>query len=166
MILPTLDDLIAGGWLYAAFRVLFVALIYGFLFVVLRATVRELHAAARQMNTEETAPRYAALLVLDPAASSLRPGEVIPLEAVAAIGRDRGNTVVIDDPHVSARHAELRFERGHWWLRDLESSNGTMLNGNPVRAVMGVRLGDDLQCGRVRFRFVPRSPVPVTRPSA
>jgi hypothetical protein len=161
-----LDDLIAGGWLYALFRILFIALIYGFLFVVLRATVRELNLAARTMTTGEGAGRHAALLVLDPAESSLRTGEAIPLEPATLIGRAAGSTVVIDDPHVSARHAELRFERDQWWLRDLGSSNGTTLNGNPVRAVVGVRLGDDLQCGRVRFRLVPRVPVPAARVSA
>ena len=162
----SLDELLADGWLYAAFRILFIALIYAFLFVVWRTTVRELQAAARDMTTGEDTVRRAALLVVDPADSSLRTGEAIPLEPVTLIGRGTGSTVVIDDPHVSARHAELRFERGQWWLRDLESSNGTMLNGNPVRAVMGVRLGDDLQCGGVRFRFVPSSPMPSAHAAA
>jgi predicted component of type VI protein secretion system len=161
-----LDDLLAGGWLYAAFRVLFIALIYAFLFVVLRATVRELSVAARTMTTGEDAARHAALLVLDPAQSSLPAGETIPVEAVTVIGRAAESTIVVDDPHTSARHAELRYERGQWWLRDLGSSNGTTLNGNPVRTIVGVRLGDDLQCGRVRFRFVPCSPVPTLRAAA
>jgi pSer/pThr/pTyr-binding forkhead associated (FHA) protein len=68
--------------------------------------------------------------------------------------------MVVDDPHTSAEHAELRFERGQWWLRDLGSSNGTMLNGEPVRAVLGVRPGDVIQCGRVRFRLIPSFAVP------
>jgi hypothetical protein len=161
-----LDQLIAGGWLYAAFRVLFIASIYGFLFVVLRATVRELNVAARAMTTGEDASRRAALLVLDPAESSLQTGEAIPLESVTVIGRGAGSTVVVDDPHVSARHAELRYERGQWWLRDLGSSNGTAVNGNLIRTVIAVRLGDDIQCGRVRFRCVPCSPVPTARAKA
>lgn len=166
MIALSLDELLSGGWLYAASRVLFIALIYAFLFVVWRTTVRELQVAARDMTTGEDAVRRVALLVVDPAESSLRSGEAVPLEPVTLIGRGAGSTIVVDDPHVSARHAELRFERGQWWLRDLESSNGTTLNGNPVRAVMGVRLGDDLQCGRVRFRVVPYPPMPSARAAA
>ncbi len=49
MIETTIDQLIAGGWLYAALRITFIALIYLFLFVVLRTTVRELAVAARAM---------------------------------------------------------------------------------------------------------------------
>ena len=97
--------------------------------------------------------------MLDAADSSLAPGTALALEPVSTLGRVAGNTIVIDDPHTSARHAE-RFARGQWWLRDLGSSNGTLLNDEPVRAVVGVRPGDVIQCGRVRFRLVPSFPVP------
>jgi pSer/pThr/pTyr-binding forkhead associated (FHA) protein len=55
----------------------------------------------------------------------------------------------------------LQHERGQWWLRDLGSSNGTQLNGESVRAVVAVRHGDVLQCGRVRFRFISSTAVPI-----
>ena len=160
MIDAPIDQLIADGWLYAALRVGFIALIYLFLFVVLRTTVRELTVAARAMGSGDGQPTVMALEVLDAARSSLSPGTNISLEPATSIGRVAGNTIVVDDPHTSARHAELRFERGQWWLRDLGSSNGTMLNEELVRTVMGVRGGDVIQCGRVRFRLVPSFPVP------
>jgi len=157
---PLVDQLIAGGWLIAALRVLFIGLVYVFLFLVWRATVAELHAAARQMPSLDAPVARGALVVIDPAGSSLTAGEALALTPATMIGRDEGSPIVADDPHVSARHAEIRFDRGQWWLRDLDSSNGTYLNGNPVRAVIGIRPGDVIQCGRVRFRFVPSFPVP------
>ena len=160
MIIAPIDQLIAEGWLYAALRVAFIALIYLFLFVVLRTTVRELAVAARAMGSGDGQPAVMALEVLDAAGSSLSRGAVVALEPASSIGRVAGNTIVVDDPHTSARHAELRFERGQWWLRDLGSSNGTILNDELVRTVMGVRGGDVIQCGRVRFRLVPSFPVP------
>jgi hypothetical protein len=166
MIETALDQLIAGGWLFAALRVTFIALIYLFLFVVLRTTVRELAVAARTMGGEERRAAGTGLIVLDAAESSLAPGAALRLEPVSSLGRVAGNTVVIDDPHTSAHHAELRYARGQWWLRDLGSSNGTLLNDEPVRAVVGVRPGDVIQCGRVRFRLVPSFPVPTVDLSA
>jgi hypothetical protein len=166
MIETTLDQLIAGGWLYAALRVTFIALIYLFLFVVLRSTVRELAVAARAMGGDEHRAAGSGLIVLDAAESSLAPGAALHLEPASSLGRVAGNTIVIDDPHTSARHAELRFARGQWWLRDLGSSNGTLLNDEPVRAVVGVRPGDVIQCGRVRFRLVPSFSVPSVDPTA
>jgi hypothetical protein len=160
MIETTIDQLIADGWLYAALRVAFIALIYLFLFIVLRTTVRELTVAAQVMGGEERRVAGSSLVVLDAADSSLTLGAALPLEPTSTLGRVAGNTIVVDDPHTSARHAELRFARGQWWLRDLGSSNGTLLNDVPVRAVVGVRPGDVIQCGRVRFRLVPLLPVP------
>ena len=160
MIETTIDQLIAGGWLYAALRITFIGLIYLFLFVVLRTTVRELAVAAQSMPGDERRAPGAGLIVLDAAKSSLTPGATLRLEPVSSLGRGAGNTIVIDDPHTSARHAELRFAGGQWWLRDLGSSNGTFLNDEPVRAVVGVRPGDVIQCGRVRFRLVPSFSVP------
>lgn len=166
MIETTIDQLIADGWLYAAMRIAFIALIYFFLFVVLRTTVSELTVAAKAMSGEERRAAGSGLVVLDAADSSLAPGASLALQPASTLGRVAGNTVVIDDPHTSARHAELRFARGQWWLRDLGSSNGTLLNDEPVRAVVAVRPGDVIQCGRVRFRFVPSFPVPATDSSS
>jgi len=166
MIEATIDQLIADGWLYAALRISFIALIYLFLFVVLRTTVQELAVAARAMGGDDRRAVGTALVVLDAAGSSLAPGAALILEPASSLGRGAGNTIVIDDPHTSARHAELEFARGQWWLRDLGSSNGTWLNDEPVRAVVGVRPGDVIQCGRVRFRLVPSFSVPSVGSSA
>jgi hypothetical protein len=166
MIETTIDQLIAGGWLYAALRITFIGLIYLFLFVVLRTTVRELAVAAQAMPGDERRAAEAGLIVLDAAESSLTPGAALPLEPATLLGRVAGNTIVINDPHTSARHAELRFAGGQWWLRDLGSSNGTLLNDEPVHAVVGVRPGDVIQCGRVRFRLVPSFSVPSVDRSA
>jgi hypothetical protein len=46
-----------------------------------------------------------------------------------SIGRDRGCDLVLRDPEISRRHAQLRFRDGRWILRDLDSTNGTFVNG-------------------------------------
>lgn len=62
------------------------------------------------------------------------------------IGRAAENDVVVSDPHVSQQHAEVVFEEGKWWIRDLESTNGTVVGGErvekvPIEGVLRVRLG-------------------------
>ncbi len=50
-----------------------------------------------------------------------------------AIGREPPCELTLDDPHISRRHAEVRYEQGRWWLVDLGSRNGTRLNGKLVQ---------------------------------
>jgi hypothetical protein len=50
------------------------------------------------------------------------------------IGRDPACDLVLDDPRVSKRHARLRWTGTGWALDDLNSKNGTKVNGEPPRA--------------------------------
>jgi hypothetical protein len=68
------------------------------------------------------------------------------------IGRSRECDLVLDDPNVSRRHAELRREDGGWAVHDLGSTNGIKLNGRRSR---GGRLspGDEITLGVSRLTF-------------
>jgi FHA domain-containing protein len=68
------------------------------------------------------------------------------------IGRSRECDLVLDDPNVSRRHAELRREDGGWAVHDLGSTNGIKLNGRRSR---GGRLspGDEITLGLSRLTF-------------
>ncbi|MBI3597282.1 MAG: FHA domain-containing protein [Nitrospirae bacterium] len=62
------------------------------------------------------------------------------------IGRDKGCEVQIKNPAVSKSHLEVRFDGDRWHLRDLNSSNGTYLNGvriqeAPLSAKVKLELG-------------------------
>jgi len=49
------------------------------------------------------------------------------------VGRAPGCELRLTDARVSGEHAAIYFEEGHWRLRDLASSNGTRLNGEPIQ---------------------------------
>lgn len=62
------------------------------------------------------------------------------------MGRDPDCGLEVDDPRVSRRHAQLRWNGQGWALDDLESKNGTSLNGEPALA-QEVRDGDEISLG-------------------
>lgn len=68
------------------------------------------------------------------------------------IGRHHGCDVVVSDPSVSRLHARLVFRDGSWVLQDLESTNGTFVNGVPVGRC-ALRPGDRLALGDQRLRI-------------
>ena len=63
------------------------------------------------------------------------------------------NTVVVDDPFVSTEQAVLSFRGRAWYVEDLDSTNGTFVNGARIDGLAMVAFGDELQLGRVRFRL-------------
>ncbi len=68
--------------------------------------------------------------------------------AATLIGRGRDCGLQISHPLVSRHHLALYPEDGRWWIRDLQSSNGTLVGGQPidklpVTGAMTVRLGAD-----------------------
>ncbi len=70
------------------------------------------------------------------------------------IGRDPVCECRIDDPTISARHARLSYHHGQWWVDDLHSRNGTLLNQQPVVDQVVLTSNDILQCGRIVFQVV------------
>lgn len=82
-----------------------------------------------------------------------RAGEVLSLaEGTLRIGRKPGNDLVIADEKASGVHAEIVFDGGRYVLRDLGSTNGTIMDGRKVAEVVLSR-GDTFAIGRVRLRF-------------
>lgn len=79
---------------------------------------------------------------------SLRPlggGDPIPLKKeVLVIGRRPSCDIRLDFENISGKHCELRFARGVWYVRDLNSTNGTTLNGQKVVHNHGVMPDDEL----------------------
>jgi hypothetical protein len=68
-----------------------------------------------------------------------------------AIGSDPDNELVIDEPTVSRRHAEVALRAGIFEIRDLGSTNGTFVNGRKVDGLTPIQAGDEIRFGGVRF---------------
>ncbi len=76
----------------------------------------------------------------------------VPKNDVLTIGRGPGNAIVVHDPLVSVLHARLsRLGAGRWRVEDLNSTNGTFVNGVRVRA-QEVALGDVVTVGKMFLR--------------
>ncbi|MCD6301586.1 MAG: FHA domain-containing protein [Staphylothermus sp.] len=56
----------------------------------------------------------------------LYPGEYI-------LGRYPTNDIVLPDPYISRRHARIFFKDGEWYIEDLNSTNGTVLNNENIK---------------------------------
>jgi len=114
---------------------------------VLMTPVDALEPGRFGVEAEFPAERPSCLLtVLGPARTAHR------VELPAVIGRDPGCTLWLDDPSVSRRHAEIRWDRNRFVLTDLASKNGTLRNGVPVTS-SSLEPGDVIVLGTERLRL-------------
>ena len=120
-----MDGFLLSLWLL---RLLFLALLYGFLFAVARILVRDLRAATRGPGEPGR------LVVLSSPRGEPPAGSSYPLVA-------------------STEHAILTFRGRVWYVEDRGSTNGTFVNGIPVEGATALGFGDELQVGEVRFRL-------------
>lgn len=65
------------------------------------------------------------------------------------LGRDPGSDIPLSDDTVSARHAQLIYHHGQWWLEDLASTNGTFLNNTSISMPTVITSGDEITCGNI-----------------
>lgn len=80
-------------------------------------------------------------------------------------GRDPGCDIYLADETVSTVHAQLTYHHNQWWLEDLASTNGTMLNDAAVKMPTVITSGDEIQCGATRLAvaIAPDAVVPPTQ---
>jgi pSer/pThr/pTyr-binding forkhead associated (FHA) protein len=140
-----MDGALALLWLL---RLLFLLLLYVFLYRVVRALLHDLRIATH----EATAELGRLVVVASPAGEPVQ-GTALSLDAITSLGRDVNNSIVVDDPFASSEHAILTFRGRGWYLEDLQSTNGTYVNGTRIEAVAPLTFGDEIQIGQVRLRL-------------
>ncbi len=134
---------------YAIFvlRLLLVGSIY---LLLLWAVLVARRAAFPGVSLARAAPRR--IVVLASPAGGPTVGTAIALQPRTTIGRAPDNVIVVGDAVVSGHHAAIAFRGDGWWVEDLGSTNGTLVNDRPVSSPVQVASGDEIQVGPARFR--------------
>ncbi len=70
------------------------------------------------------------------------------------VGREDGNTIVVDLDNVSRRHAMVSNKDGKYFVKDLGSTNGTYLNDVEIHEEQPLRTGDLVKVGGAIFKFL------------
>lgn len=119
-------------------RILLVVLLYLFLFAAMRSGI----GLVKGQRTDS------AIWCIDveKGAKSLR-GLHIDILGPVVVGRSPSSDIVIDEPFVSATHTRFSLQGPALVLEDLQSTNGTMVNGHIIAQPVTLRDGDEVQIG-------------------
>jgi pSer/pThr/pTyr-binding forkhead associated (FHA) protein len=126
-------------------RILLLALLYLFLFAAVRSGMGLIKRGA---PSQAERPLSVVVVAGPPELGGVR----IPLDARVRIGRAPGLELVIADDFVSTNHAQITPAPGGPLLQDLDSTNGTLLNGRRVSSPTPLAAGDEIEIGTVRMK--------------
>ena len=121
-------------------RFLMVAALLAFLIGIMLILWREMN---RGRERDELAAPPPLILIVEG-----QPAREFTLSAVI-IGRDPSCDLSIDDQTVSGQHARLAYHHNQWWIEDLRSRNGTLLNDESIDSAIVITQGDELKLGQV-----------------
>ena len=127
-------------------RVILAALLYAFLGWAIYVIWRDMKQQGELLAARQPTPlTLTTELDSPPLTRHFSTPEVI-------LGREPSCAFPINDQTVSSRHARLSFHQNQWWLEDLASTNGTLLNNESVTTAVVITNGDMLRLGQVGVR--------------
>jgi hypothetical protein len=139
----------------------FLAVLYLFLLWVARSALKDLRRPAPYEGQAELrdpdrqdrslVPSAARLVVEH--GGGLRAGQAFIVGPGLVIGRAAGIDIQIEDSFASGRHARVFTHDGHVYIEDMESTNGTYLNGRRVAAQEPLEMDDRIKIGDTEFRY-------------
>jgi diguanylate cyclase (GGDEF)-like protein len=80
-------------------------------------------------------------------------------QGVMVAGRISQVEITLQDHQVSRKHAQFSCEMGETKVKDLESTNGTFVNGRKIEKEQLISDGDEIQIGATNFRFSIHNPI-------
>ncbi|HBC97961.1 MAG TPA: hypothetical protein DC034_14365 [Clostridium sp.] len=136
------------------FKIVIIGIVYIIIFWALRIMYKDIKVGSRRARKGNR--RSFGLEVLNPGSNSnLRRGAVIPVRREITVGRKNDNQLVLEDPYASGHHARIYIRNGKdCILEDLESTNGTLLNGKKLRGKHYLNSGDEIRIGNTSFKFI------------
>lgn len=128
-------------------RILLLALLYLFLFAAVRAGMGLIRRGAPSRGAQPL------MLAITAGPPELR-GTRIALDREVRIGRAPGLELTIADDFVSTDHARITPTHTGPVIEDLDSTNGTLLNGKKVSAPARLNAGDVVEIGTLSMKVV------------
>ncbi|WP_244270451.1 FHA domain-containing protein [Proteiniborus ethanoligenes] len=132
------------------FRYLLILLIYLFIIGIIRMIYLDIKSMGGAISDGTSYLK----LINRKDTLSFKIGEVYVLEKDVSIGRGTQNSIVLRDPYISKNHAKISLDENEFFLEDLNSVNGTLVNDIKVEDVVKLKDGDRIKFGQVEFLFV------------
>lgn len=142
----------------AAIRIVFIACLWIFIYVIADIIRRDMFGkkvkASSLPQSLDPLPAGACAPSVFSVTQGEQQGMSVPVADTINLGRAADSTFILEDDYASSRHAQLvRQDPTSWLLTDLNSTNGTYVNGRRVEQPVLVSTGDVIRIGRTLMRL-------------
>lgn len=137
-----------------AMKYIFITIIYTFIFAVIRMIYKDISSTVKKEGFKEIQSNPVLRVIGYKDRPYTGTANEYPLEkARVVIGRDKSCDISIDDMLISKRHLLLWIENDEWYIRDLRSKNGTVLNNELIKEPYILDDGDSIKIGDLVLEF-------------
>jgi hypothetical protein len=135
----------------------FIAVLYLFLLWIARSAMKDLRRPAPQQISESDRSvgerRGQVPCLISQGGGGLDLGLSFTLDGLMTIGRSPRAEIEIEDTFASGNHARIYENGGYFYIEDMNSTNGTYVNGQRVAARELLRPDDRIRIGGTEFRY-------------
>ena len=139
------------------FGIIFIIILYVIIYYALRIMYKDVKngdGKRRRTPNQVKKKTIGIEVVFVSIPGDLKKGSVIPVRNDITIGRKEDNSVVLNDQHVSGNHAILSIRNEAFVLEDLNSTNGTLVNGKKISGRVRLNINDEIRIGTTKFKVL------------
>jgi pSer/pThr/pTyr-binding forkhead associated (FHA) protein len=131
-------------------------IVLGIIYIVLFRIIKVMYLDMKNMKIISREQEYNYALEVIAAAETLgiSVGSIFPIRKVTSIGRKEDNNICVNDPYLSGNHVKIYLDEGRLIIEDLNSTNGTIKNGEEVKNAEELSIGDTIEIGRLVFKVI------------
>ena len=132
------------------FGLVFIIILYVIIYYALKIMYKDVKNGGKKRRPPRTNSNYGLEIIKREYARGHKEGSIISIR----YGRKDGNSIVMADQHVSGSHAQILVRNNGLFIEDLNSTNGTYLNGNKIKGRAKLSNKDEIRIGSGVFKIL------------
>lgn len=136
------------------FGLVFIVILYVIIYYALKIMYKDVKNGGKKRRSTVVKGNYGLEIMSSGSVKELKEGSIIPIRSDLTIGRKSDNLIVLNEQHISGNHAKILVRNDSLFLEDLNSTNGTYLNGTKITGKVKLSNKDEIKIGNVIFKIL------------
>lgn len=136
------------------FGAVFIVVLYFIIYYALKIMYKDIKGGGRRRRPASSKGSFGLEVLNSGESMDLKEGSVIPVRSNLTIGRKSENSISLSDQHVSGSHARVFIRNTGIFIEDLDSTNGTYVNGNRIKGKQKLSNKDEIRIGTSTFKVL------------